>query len=126
MSQQKKQRSKGKGPSQYRDSEKRQGRRFFLVWLPVIIVVLLFFYVLVLDPPRPVGQPLPGTSRESEQARLGESAGIAYMVILDDGRTVTLDGSLMRSLEAGRRVLVQENITIIFKRKHFSFVRYLE
>lgn len=126
MSQQKKQRSKGKGPSQYRDSEKRQGRRFFFVWLPVIILVLLFFYVLVLDPPRPVGQPLPGTSRESEQARLGESAGKAYMVVLDDGRTVTLDGSLMRSLEAGRRVLVQENITLIFKRKNFSFVRYLE
>lgn len=126
MTQQKKQRSKGKGPSQYRDSEKRQGRRFFFVWLPVIIVVLLFFYVLVLDPPRPVGQPTPGTSRESEQARLGESAGKAYMVVLDDGRTVTLDGSLMRSLEAGRRVLVQENITLIFKRKNFSFVRYLE
>ena len=126
MSQQKKQRSKGKGPSQYRDSEKRQGRRFFFVWLPVIILVLLFFYVLVLDPPRPVGQPIPGTSRESEQARLGESAGKAYMVVLDDGRTVTLDGSLMRSLEAGRRVLVQENITLIFKRKNFSFVRYLE
>jgi len=32
----------------------------------------------------------------------------------------------MGSLEAGRRVLVQENITLIFKRKYFSFVRYLE
>ena len=126
MGKQKKQGSKGKGPSQYQDSKKRQGHRFFFVWLPVIIVVVLFFYVLVLDPPRPVGQPLPGTSRESEQARLGESAGTAYRVVLDDGRMVTIEGSLMKSLNAGRRVLVQENTTRIFKRNYFSFVRYLE
>jgi hypothetical protein len=126
VKQQKKQGSKGKGPSQYRDSEKRQGHRFFFVWLPVIIVVMLFFYVLVLDPPRPVGEPIPGTSRDSEQARLGESTGNAYMVVLDDGRVVTIEGSMMEHLKAGRRMLVQENITLIFKRKHFSFVRYLE
>ncbi len=87
---------------------------------------MLIFYVLVLDPPRPVGQPIPGTSRDSEQARLGESSGNADMVVLDDGRTVTIEGSMMGSLKAGRRVLVQENITLIFKRKYFSFVRYLE
>ncbi len=78
------------------------------------------------DPPRPVGQPIPGTSRDSKQAQLGESIGNAYMVVLDDGRMVTIEGSLMESLKAGRRVLVQENITLIFKRKYFSFVRYLE
>ena len=126
MRKQKKQGSKGKNLSQYRDSEKRQGHRFFFVWLPVIIVVVLSFYVLMFDPPRPVGQPIPGTSRDSKQAQLGESIGNAYMVVLDDGRMVTIDGSLMESLKAGRRVLVQENITLIFKRKYFSFVRYLE
>jgi hypothetical protein len=126
VSQQKKQGSKGKVPSNYRDPDRRKGRRFFFIWLPVIILVVLFFYVLVLDPPRPVGQPIPGISKESEQARLGETAGKAFMVVLDDGRIVKLDGMQMGSLEAGRRVLVQENITLIFKRKFFSFVRYLE
>ncbi len=126
MSQQKKQGSKGKVPSNYRDPDRRKGRRFFFIWVPVIILVVLFFYVLVLDPPRPVGQPIPGISKESEQARLGETAGKAFMVVLDDGRIVKLDGMQMGSLEAGRRVLVQENITLIFKRKFFSFVRYLE
>ena len=126
MRQQKKQGRKGKDPSQYMASEKSQGHRFFFVWLPVIIFVLLFFYILVLDPPRPVGQPILGTSKNSEQARLDESAGKAYMVILDDGRIVKIDGYLMGSLEAGRRVLVQENMTLIFKRKHFSFIRYVE
>jgi len=87
---------------------------------------VLCFYVLVLDPSRPVGQPVPGTSRVSEQAQLGETAQKASMVILDDGRTVQIEGSMMKSLEAGRRVLVQENITLIFKRKYFSFVRYIE
>jgi len=126
VSQKKKQGSKVKGTAKYPDSEKRQGRRFFFVWIPVIIVLVLFFYVLVLDPPRAVGQPVPGTSKASEQAQLGETAQKASMVVLDDGRTVTLDGSMMGSLAAGRRVLVQENITLIFKRKYFSFVRYLE
>jgi hypothetical protein len=126
VSQQKKQGSKGKVPSNYRDPDRRKGRRFFFIWVPVIILVVLFFYVLVLDPPRPVGQPIPGISKESEQARLGETAGKAFMVVLDDGRIVKLDGMQMGSLEAGRRVLVQENITLIFKRKFFSFVRYLE
>ncbi len=126
MRRQKKQKSRDTGPSQYREFKKIQGRRFFFVWLPVIIVVLLIFYVLVLDPPRSVGQPIAGISKNSEQARLGESGGYADMVVLDDGRTVTIEGSMMGSLKAGRRVLVQENITLIFKRKYFSFVRYLE
>jgi hypothetical protein len=126
VSQQKKQGSKGKGPSKHRDSERRHGRRFLFVWLPVIIVIVLLFYAFVFDPPRPVGQPIPGISRESEQARFGETAGKAYMVVLDDGRLVNLAGSQLGSFEAGRRVLVQENITLIFKKKSFSFVRYLE
>ena len=126
MSQQKKQESKDKGPSKYRDSDRRQGRRFLFVWLPVIIVLVLSFYALVFDPPRPVGQPISGISRESEQARFGETTAKAYMVLLDDGRLVKIAGSQMGSLEAGRRVLVQENMTLIFKTKSFSFVRYLE
>jgi len=126
VSQQKNQGSKGKGPSKYRDSERRQGRRFLFVWLPLIIVLVLFFYALVFDPPQPVGQPIPGTSRESEQARFGETTAKAYMVVLDDDRLVKIAGSQMGSLEAGRRVLVQENMTLIFKTKSFSFVRYLE
>jgi hypothetical protein len=126
VSQQKRQGSKGKSPSKYRDSERRQGRRFVFVWLPAIVVVVLFFYAFVFDPPRPAGQPIPGISRDSEQARFGETAGKAYMAVLDDGRVVNLAGSQMGSLEAGRRVLVQENTTLIFKKKSFSFVRYLE
>jgi hypothetical protein len=126
VSQQKKQGSKGKGPSKYRDSERRQGHRFVFVWLPAIAVVVLFFYAFVFDPPRPVGQPIPGISRDSEQARFGETAGKAYMAVLDDGRVVNLAGLQMGSLEAGRRVLVQENTTLIFKKKSFFFVRYLE
>ena len=48
------------------------------------------------------------------------------MAVLYDGRVVNLAGLQMGSLEAGRRVLVQENTTLIFKKKSFSFVRYLE
>ena len=125
-SQQRKQESKGKVPSKYRDADKRQGRRFLYFWVPIIIVVLAFFYALVLDPPQPLGQPIPGTSRVAEKTQSGEAIGKVYMVNLDDGRIVKLDGFQMESIKAGRRVLVQENNSLIFKRKSFSFVRYLE
>ena len=126
MSQQKKQASKGKGPSKYHNAERRQGRRFLFVWLPIIIVVLLFFYASVFDPPRTIGQPVPGTLREGEQTGSGDATGKTYTVVLDDGRMVKLDSSQMGSLEAGRRLLVQENVTLLFKRTSFSFVRYIK
>jgi hypothetical protein len=123
-SQLKKQASKGKGPSKYQNAERIQGRRF--LWLPIIMVVVLLFYASVFDPPRTVGQPVPGTLREGEQTGSGDATGKTYMVVLDDGRMVKLDSLQMGSLEAGRRLLVQENVTLIFKRKSFSFVRYIK
>ncbi|HVO67500.1 MAG TPA: hypothetical protein VMT12_13570 [Syntrophales bacterium] len=125
-SKQRRQETKEKGPSKYRSADKNKGRRFLFIWLPIITVIIIFFYALVFDPPRPFGQPIPGTSRASEQTRPGESTVKTYIVDLDDGRMVELDGLQMGLLEAGRRVLVQERISLIFKRKSFSFVRYLE
>jgi hypothetical protein len=126
LGQQKRQPGKGKGPSKHKNAERRQGRRFLFVWLPIIVVVLIFFYASVFDPARPAGQPVPGTSREGKQTRTGDATGKTYHVVLDDGRIVTLDGSQMGALDAGRRLLVQENVTLIFKRKSFSFVKYVE
>lgn len=125
-SQHKKQSGKSKGPSKHHDAETRQRRRFFFVWLPIIIVVLLCFYALAFDPPRPVGQPVAGTFRESDQTRSGEDAGKVYPVVLDDGRIVKLDVSHMGSIKIGQRLLIQENETLIFKRKSFAFLRYIE
>ena len=118
--------SKRKESSQYGDAERRRGRRFLFVWLPIILVALGLFNVLVFDPPKPIGQPLPGISRDAEKTRSGEEMGKTYTVILDDGRIVKPDGLPMGSLEPGRRVLIQEKRTRIFKRKTFSFIRYLE
>ena len=125
-SQQRRRGTKDKGSSKYRGADKSKGRRFLFVWLPIIVVVIILFYALVFDPPQPFGQPIPGTSRASEQTRPGETTGKTYIVDLDDGRMVELDGLQMGSLEAGRRVLVQERISLIFKRKSFSFVQYFE
>ncbi len=125
--QQKKQTGKNKGfSSKQHNSEKSQTRRFFFIWLPVIILVVLFFYVFVFDPPRPVGEPVPGTLREVGQAKSGEVREKTYSVVLDDGRKVKLDSFQMGSIESGKRLLVQENVSRIFKRKSFSFVRYIE
>jgi len=125
-SQHKKQTGKSIGPVKYDNPESRQGRRFFFVWLPIIILVVLLFYAFVFDPPQSVGQPVPGTFKENDQARSGENAGKAYSVVLDDGRIVKLEGTQMGPIKPGRRLLVQENMTSIFKRKSFTFVRYIE
>lgn len=123
---QKKQSTKGTGPSKYHNAEQRQGRRFFFVWLPFIVVVVLLFYAFTFDPPKPFGQPVPGTSKEGEQSQAGDRIGKAYVIALDDGRTVKLDGTQMGALEPGRRILVQENVTLIFKRRSFAFVQYIK
>ncbi|HYA13679.1 MAG TPA: hypothetical protein VEF33_05000 [Syntrophales bacterium] len=125
-SKQRRQGVKEKGSPKYQSADKSKGRRFLFVWLPIMVVVIVLFYALVFDPPRPFGQPIPGTSRASKQTFPGETAVKTYIVDLDDGRMVELDGLQMGLLEAGRRVLVQERISLIFKRKSFSFVRYLE
>jgi len=124
--QQKRKTSKGVGPAKYQVAERSRGRRFLIVWVPVIVVVVLFFYAIAFDPVRPVGEPVPGTSSEGEQIQTGEGPAKTLMVNLDDGRKIKLEGSQMGTLEAGRRVFVQENVTLIFKRKSFSFVRYIK
>jgi len=125
--QRKKQTGKNKGSSsKQHNSEKSQTRRFFFIWLPVIILVVLFFYVFVFDPPRPVGEPVPGTLKEAGQVKSREVSEKTYSVVLDDGRIVKLGSIQTGSIESGKRVLIQENVSRIFKRKSFSFVRYIE
>lgn len=108
-------------------SEADRSRRFFLVWVPVIILVLAIFYGLMFDPPSPVGEPLTGTINGLERGKTGQPAGSAVLVTLGDGRTIEVRTSGMEGpLQQGRRVLIQENETLIFKRKTYAFVRWLD
>ncbi|HNY70723.1 MAG: hypothetical protein WBJ54_13320 [Syntrophorhabdus sp.] len=115
-----------KNLSKHQNVERRQGRRFFFLWVPIIIIVLLFFYAFVFDPPRSVGEPIPGTVQEDGQERSSGVTEKIYSVVLDDGRIVKLDGFQMSSKESGKRLLVQENVSLLFKRKSFSFVKYIK
>ena len=115
-----------KNLSKHQNVERRQGRRFFFFWVPIIIIVLLFFYAFVFDPPRSVGEPISGTVQGDGQERSSGVTEKIYSVVLDDGRMVKLDGFQMSSKESGKRLLVQENVSLFFKRKSFSFVRYIK
>lgn len=115
-----------KNLSKHQNVERRQGRRFFFLWVPIIIIVLLFFYAFVFDPPRSVGEPISGTVQEDGQERSSGVTEKIYSVVLDDGRIVKLDGFQMSSKESGKRLLVQENVSLLFKRKSFSFVKYIK
>ncbi|HPB38536.1 MAG TPA: hypothetical protein PK125_10320 [Syntrophorhabdus sp.] len=115
-----------KNLSKHQNVERRQGRRFFFFWVPIIIIVLLFFYAFVFDPPRSVGEPISGTVQEDGQERSSGVTEKIYSVVLDDGRIVKLDGFQMSSKESGKRLLVQENVSLLFKRRSFSFVKYIK
>ena len=115
-----------KNLSKHQNVERRQGRRFFFFWVPIIIIVLLFFYAFVFDPPRSVGEPISGTVQEDGQERSSGVTEKIYSVVLDDGRIVKLDGFQMSSKESGKHLLVQENVSLLFKRKSFSFVKYIK
>jgi len=115
-----------KNLSKHQNVERRQGRRFFFLWVPIIIIVLLFFYAVVFDPPRSVGEPISGTVQEDGQERSSGVTEKIYSVVLDDGRIVKLDGFQMSSKESGKRLLVQENVSLLFKRRSFSFVKYIK
>ena len=107
-------------------AEARQGRRFLFVWVPVIILVLAFFYALMFDPPRPAGPTLTGTIGGLEEGQRGRSVE-SVPVTLETGRSVEVPLPEIRgSLQKGRRILVQENETLIFKRRTYSFVRWLD
>ena len=128
MSSQKKKSSRRKTESgKQSHAEARQGRRFLFVWVPVIILVLAFFYALMFDPPRPAGPPLTGTIGGPEEGQRGRSVESIVLVTLETGRSVEVPLPEIRgSLRKGRRVLVQENETLIFKRRTYSFVRWLD
>jgi hypothetical protein len=121
----------GRKPAKGRASERRASIRFFLIWGPVILLAISFLYALVFDPERPVGAPLAGALMDAPQAGSGMQAPAKLFVALDDGRQVEAVstqtvGSQPVAFQKGRRVLVQESTTAIFRRAHFAVLKPLD
>ncbi|OPY79353.1 MAG: hypothetical protein A4E65_01883 [Syntrophorhabdus sp. PtaU1.Bin153] len=113
-------------PLKKKGSLKEPSRRFLFVWAPIIIIVLVLFYGFVFDPPRPVGPPLTGVVGTTDGQQSRESIRKICPVDLEGGGMVWADCSGTGFLEKGRKVLVQETRTLIFKRKDHSIVRTLD
>jgi hypothetical protein len=118
-------------PAKGRVLERRQSLRFFLIWGPVILLAIIFLYALVFDPERPVGSPLSGVVTGTSKSGSGEQTPATLFVALDDGRQVEAEATPTVGHQAtvftrGRRVLVQESTTAIFRRHHFAFLKPLE
>ncbi|OPY72472.1 MAG: hypothetical protein A4E63_01216 [Syntrophorhabdus sp. PtaU1.Bin050] len=113
-------------PPKQKRSQKEPSRRFLFVWVPIIIVTLLLFYGFVFDPPRPVGASLAGVVGATKEPQPKESIRKVCPVDLEGGGTVWADCGSTGFLEKGRRVLVQETRTLIFKRRDYSIVRTLD
>jgi ribosomal protein S12 len=113
-------------PLEKKGPRKEPSRRFLFVWAPIIIIVLLLFYGFVFDPPRPVGSALTGVIGATREPQSRESIRKICPVDLEDGRAVLADCSGTGFLQKGRKVLVQETRTLIFKRRDYSIVFTLD
>jgi hypothetical protein len=127
----KKAKTRGRRPAKGSASERRASIRFFLIWGPVILLVIIALYALVFDPESPLGPPVTGVLAGADQQGSATQAPAKYSVVLDDSRqieaavTPTL-GTQSVAFTKGRRVLLQESTTTIFRRHHFVILKTLD
>jgi hypothetical protein len=85
-----------------------------------------FIYALSFDPMKPaLRMQIEGDIMEIV-ASSGGVAQDAYRVRLSNGNIITVSGDEKKDISKGARVIVEENETLLFKRKLYSFVRFVD
>jgi hypothetical protein len=102
-------------------------RRFLFLWLPVIIITLTFIYAFSFDP---VGSGpkirIEGTLLEASQPQAGNRGDQTYPVKLANGQVIQVSILEKEGVKKDRRLLVEESETLIFKRKLYRFIRFVD
>ena len=107
-------------------SDKKRLRRFLFIYIPIIVITLGFIYASSFDPVKPASRmQIEGTILEVV-ASSGSVAQDAYKIRLSNGNIVTVSGHEKKDISKGTRVLVEENETLIFKRKLYQFIRFVD
>jgi hypothetical protein len=107
-------------------SDKKRLRRFLFIYTPIIVITLGFIYALSFDPMKPASRmQIEGDIMEIV-ASSGGVAQDAYRVRLSNGNIITVSGDEKKDISKGARVIVEENETLLFKRKLYSFVRFVD
>ena len=107
-------------------SDKKRLHRFLFIYTPIIIITLSFIYAFSFDPMKPASRiQIEGVILEVVEP----SGGVAqdtYKVRFSNGNIVTISSDEKKGVSKGTRVLVEENETLIFKRKVYQFIRFVD
>jgi hypothetical protein len=107
-------------------SDKNRLRRFLFIYTPIIVITLGFIYASSFDPIKPASRiQIEGTILEIEVSSGGVAQDV-YKVKLSNGNIITVSGDKKKDVNKGTRVLIEENETLLFKRKLYQFVRFID
>jgi cell division septal protein FtsQ len=107
-------------------SDKKRLRRFLFIYAPIIVITLGFIYVSSFDPVKPAARiQIEGIILEVV-ASSGDATQDTYRVKLSNGNVVTVSGREKKDINKGTKVLIEESETLLFKRKIYSFIRFIE
>ena len=105
-------------------SDKKRLRRFLFIYTPIIVITLGFIYASSFDPVKPSSRTQIEGVILGIEASSGGVAQDAYRIKLSNGNIVTVSANEKKDLlSEGSRVLVEENETLLFKRKLYQFIQ---
>ena len=118
--------------------KKRKGKKHRdskqFVWInytkPIIlltVIILLFVAILVFAyDPYIAGKEVVGSVQSEYKQTLQGYVTTRFVIKLDNGELVDIQGNRMGAFRKGKRVIVQEMTSLIFKRREYKFLRYSE
>ncbi len=118
---------KKKGRREQHHTEGGRQKRFFFLWLPVIVCSIIFVYIVAFDPvDRASVKEVRGTVMEDGQRSAQKADAQTCRVKLPQDKVVTLSVAGSDACRRGRAVLVETRRTTLFNREAFDFIRFLD
>jgi hypothetical protein len=112
-----------------RDSSSRKGRSQTVVtveWLGLVALILIFIGLLLFDPPHSTGNQVQGTLVGGDQTSSPLGSPGRYTVRLSNGQEIDIPIARTEGSHKKRDVMLEEYETYIFKRKTYSFLRFID
>lgn len=106
--------------------DKKRLRRFLFIYAPIIVITLGFIYASSFDPVKIDSRmQVEGIILEVVVSSGGATQD-AYRIKLSNGNVVTVSGREKKDINKGTKALIEESETLLFKRKVYSFIRFVE
>ncbi len=96
-----------------------------IILLTVIILLFVAILIFAYDP-YIAGKEVLGSVQNEYKQTLQRYVSTRFVIKLDNGQLVDVQANRMGTFRKGKRVIVQEMTSLIFKRKEYQFLRYSE